>query len=329
MPAPLTPDDFKNLIPNPNGGACDELRKGLLQVPQALWEQMSYMFNSDGTVSEAFATDMCTALGLINCAGGGGTSSSSTSSGSSTSSTTPIAPAPVYAVCGPPDGVGDSPNRFIEVNLATGAVSVIKTGTSYFYGLAEDPTTGILYGFVLNGANIDFVTVDKVTGNETVLGASIVFNAGPVGLTFNGSGVLYVTDQGIPAGSSANNGILKTVNKTNGALTTVGSYSSFFLNDICFAAGGALFGVGQQNTFSDMSLLSVNTTTGAVTNVINLNPALSATLREGALAYVNSILYFVLVNTIYQINTSTGAILAVSTFDNATQGRIRGMAKLQ
>lgn len=327
MASPLTPDDFKALIPNPNGGACDELRKSLLQFPQSFWTWYAYFYNADGTVSEAAAQDICAALSLIDCAGGGGTTGSSTSSGSSTSTTTPPATALVYAVCIGPSG-GATPTRFIELDLATGNVTVIKTGVSTFYCLAEDPTSGILYGYVLNGANIDFVSIDKVTGTETVIGASVTFTYGPVGLTFDSSGTLYVTDQASPT-TAATPGTLATVNLATGARTNVAATDlGAYLNDICFV-GSTMYATGQLGSFTDARLFTVNVATGVSSQAAVIDPPQTATIRDCVLAYVNSILYQVQINTTGQINTATGVIVNVSTFDNTANGRITGMAKLQ
>lgn len=316
MGLPVLPPDYCALVPNPSTPLCDSLKNVLLQQSQANCQNLSWMFNDDGTVSEEFATAICTALGLIDCSQAGTTSTTTGGTGTTTASTTTAATAIVYAVT--------DQMKFITVNLATGAVTVIKTGTSLFYGLAQDPTDGTLYGYVLNGSNIDFVSVDAVTGNETVLGASVSFASAPSGLTFKSDGTLYVEFGGTPI-SCATNGVLATVNKANGAKTAVGTHVSVYLSDICFV-GGTLYGVGQQACFGDKRLFSLNLGTGAATTIASLAPGEPEPTPEDSLVYINGILWKTEISQISQLNTGTGAVTQVATYDNAINGRIRGMA---
>ncbi len=316
MPVPQTPPDFLALVPNPAEPECDALRKALLELPQLIYLQQKYMYNDDGTLTTEYASDICTALGLIDCSAAGTTSTTTGGTGTTTGSTTTAATAIVYAVT--------STNKFITVNLATGAVTVIKTGTSTFYGIAQDPGTGIIYGYVLNGSDIDFVSVNAVTGNETVIGAAIVFASAPSGLTFKSDGTLYVEFGGTPS-SCATNGTLATVDKATGLKTSVGTHSSVYLSDICFA-GSTLYGVGQSGCFGDKRLFSINTTTAAATLIAILSPIETEPTAGDALVYINGILWKTLITQIAQLNTGTGAVTQVSPYDSTTNGRIVGLA---
>lgn len=316
---PLLPDDFRDLIPNANGDVCSEFNKALLQEPEAIWETANWAMNADGTMSTAFAEWVCAGLTAIGCSGGT-TSTTTGGTGSTTTSTTPAATALVWAVT--------DTQRFIQLDLATGTVSVIKTGTSTFLGLAEDPTDGTLYGYVANGGNKDFVSVNKVTGAETVIGASIANVANLKGLTFKSDGTLYAEVVAVTT-PCATTGTLYTVNKATGVVTSVGTHINTSLGDICFV-GSTLYGVGQASCFTDLKLFTLNLSTAASTVINALNPFENAGFfYEHSLAYVNSILWQTNISEIRQINVSTGDTVLIATYDNSTHGRIVGMAKNQ
>ncbi len=85
MASPVVPQDFLALLPNASNGVCNEMDKMTLQTPQTLLDLATYLFNEDGTVTTAFATDICSALVLIGCAGG---TTSTTTAGTGTTTTT-------------------------------------------------------------------------------------------------------------------------------------------------------------------------------------------------------------------------------------------------
>jgi hypothetical protein len=331
MSNPYTPDDWKVLIPNPSGSQCDEFKKVLLQFPEQFYLWYKWAFNSDGTYSTENATAICTALSAIGCSSGGSSSSTTTTSGTGSTTTTTTAPASavVWAITAD-NGGALTPNKFITVDLANGAVSVISTASSYFYCLGERPTTGVIYGYVLNGANIDFVSVNKVTGAETVIAASVAMPAAPQGMAFDSSGICYVTIETAGGGGGcAGNGAVYTVNLATGVPTSIGSHSSWGISEIAFI-GSTLYGIGQEACFTDKRICTINLSTGAVTTVAALDPSEPVPNSfEDKLAYVNSILYKVEISTISQINQSTGAVINVATFNNTLNGRIKGMALLQ
>jgi hypothetical protein len=66
--APVTPQDFLDNIPSPNDAMCDRIKKSLIDGPTDFYELVNWMFNSDGTISTAFAEAICLKLQAINCA---------------------------------------------------------------------------------------------------------------------------------------------------------------------------------------------------------------------------------------------------------------------
>jgi len=71
MPSPITPSQLQALIPTASGSTCDKLIRVLFTLPSRLVDWYQYVYNEDGTFTDAFKADLCS----INCAtvtGGGG-----------------------------------------------------------------------------------------------------------------------------------------------------------------------------------------------------------------------------------------------------------------
>ncbi len=112
--------------------------------------------------------------------------------------------------------------------------------------LAEDPTTGILYGVMApgfippSGTTRQLVTIDKRTGTATLVGplGATGFRFGIAEITFRSDGTLF--------GWSENSDDLVRINKSTGAATivadagisTFGSGMKFDANGILYLAGG-------------------------------------------------------------------------------------------
>lgn len=54
MASPVVPDDLKVLIPSPTSNLCEGFAKSLIGFPTKVWQLVKYMFNSDGTLTDAF-----------------------------------------------------------------------------------------------------------------------------------------------------------------------------------------------------------------------------------------------------------------------------------
>lgn len=66
--APITPNDFRDLIPGPTGSFCEKVVGGLLnRLSRLLYLLVSYMFKEDGTISDEFCADVASACeGVCN-----------------------------------------------------------------------------------------------------------------------------------------------------------------------------------------------------------------------------------------------------------------------
>jgi microcystin-dependent protein len=52
--APVTPADFKVIIPNPNSNLCGNFVATLIKLPTLAWQLVNYMLDGNGNVSQAF-----------------------------------------------------------------------------------------------------------------------------------------------------------------------------------------------------------------------------------------------------------------------------------
>lgn len=69
MPAPNPPNDFKNAIPSASGSFCEKFLS-VFRLPQLVYNLVAYIWNEDGSFTDAFKTDIC-ALGCKTGADGG------------------------------------------------------------------------------------------------------------------------------------------------------------------------------------------------------------------------------------------------------------------
>ena len=59
MASPIRPSDIKDTLPTTDGSACARLKKVIVDFPRRVYEWFSYIYNEDGTFTEAFKTDFC------------------------------------------------------------------------------------------------------------------------------------------------------------------------------------------------------------------------------------------------------------------------------
>jgi hypothetical protein len=180
-------------------------------------------------------------------------------------------------------------------------------------GLAFDPTTNLLYGITSNnspniprhlvtinpatalatdigalgigGADIAFdaagnlymtsgnatnlYSVNKATGAATVIGATGTGDSGS-GLAINAGGTAFFAGNG-------DHGALATLNLATGAATLgatlTGAPNNGGIDSMKFSSTGVLFGVDNNNSPVN-NLVTINTATGAVTNIGALPPSI-------------------------------------------------------
>jgi hypothetical protein len=216
-------------------------------------------------------------------------------------------------------GANDADTQLYSIDPATGAGTPIGDIGNAVTGLAEDPTTGVLYGVTSNRANAPkmLITINKSTGAGTVVG--------PLGqiiadISFNSSGQLYGWAEGPDR--------LASIDKTTGAATPIGTTNydtygdgeSFDKNDVLFdmsqgdQADGAFPSAG--------ALWTVDTNTSVPTTVASLSgspypPGTEAAIGAASFACDRTTLYAVDNNFgspptyLIKVNTSTGAITTV------------------
>lgn len=188
------------------------------------------------------------------------------------------------------------------VDVATGATSFVGDTGVVLTDIAFSPT-GDLYGISFS----ELYRVNSSTGATTLVG-----NLGPVSgyanaLVFGANGTLYM------AGSS-----LYTVDTLTGAATSVGAIGHQSGGDLAFI-GGTLYMASTDN-----QLIEVNQGTGLGTVIGNLGVG----SMFGLATPDNAHLYGVAGQSVYLVDTATGAATFQSTFAPSLSGGAFGLAFL-
>lgn len=143
----------------------------------------------------------------------------------------------------------------VRMDLATGVGTTIGTGIGFtdVDGLAFDGS-GNLWG--VNDSTNQLLRIDITTGVGTAVGGSFGSGYNDMGLAFAGDGTLYMS-----AENGSGVGRLYAVDTGTGVATLIGNTGSVRLRSLGFS-GATLYGWSNIDT-----LVSVNTTTGAVTTI--------------------------------------------------------------
>ena len=157
-----------------------------------------------------------------------------------------------------------SPNSIITINKTTGAGTLLgATGLASPVADLTFTSNGTLYGWSEDGD--DLVTINLTTGVATVVADSTLGTFGS-GLAASSTNVLFFT------GDGATGAALSTVNRTTGLATVVatmtGPAGGSAINALAFG-GNTLYGSRSANSGvgSATTLISINTTTGAITSL--------------------------------------------------------------
>lgn len=165
-------------------------------------------------------------------------------------------------------------NSLITIDLATGAGTLVgPNGLGPVADIAFD-AAGTLYGWAERGQD-DLVTLDLTTGAASVV-ADSGLDTRASGLAFDASGTLWFAGQA----DSGSSGVLHTIDPATGLSTgtlplpSVGRLGALAFDDngTLFAADGAINGT----PIGTLSLLTIDTTTGAITTVGSTVPGLDA-----------------------------------------------------
>jgi uncharacterized repeat protein (TIGR01451 family) len=166
----------------------------------------------------------------------------------------PAATPPVlYAVTGAGGGTGctGSASSLYTIDSTTAAATLVgpimigTTQVNHVVGLAVDPTTGTLYGF-MNGQAADctdfgqgtLLTIDKATGAATVVGSTGAAAIQSPGMTFDPFGTLYAWGECCNTVGDD----LTVVDTTTGTTSKVGECScSTFATGIASNSNGVMY----------------------------------------------------------------------------------------
>lgn len=163
------------------------------------------------------------------------------------------------------DGAGGNPSNLYILSPTTGAiVSTIGPIGFAVTGLAVHPTTGVLYGATASRSPVapgNLITINKTTGQGTVVGPFDIFGSSMADLTFTGDGTLY-------GWLAPGDDDLHTIDLTTGQATVVGdSGLSTFGSGLAANAANTIFFAGSGDSGE---LRTIDRTTGLPTTVATL-----------------------------------------------------------
>jgi hypothetical protein len=203
-------------------------------------------------------------------------------------------------------------SQLYSIDPATGAGTPIGDIGNAVTGLAEDPTTGVLYGVTSNETTTPntLITINKSTGAGTIVGplGKIVAD-----ISFNSSGQLF--------GWSEDDDGLVTIDKTTGTATVVGATGLGTRGDgLSFDKNDVLFDMSKND---NGALWTVDTSTGVPTTVATLNggPDTGNPINSASFGCDRTTLYAVDGGGnessgtwfLVTVNTSTGAVTTIGT----------------
>lgn len=176
----------------------------------------------------------------------------------------------------------NSPGSLITINKATGQGTLVGSYAAGGESMADITFTsdGTLYGWLEPGTD-DLNTINLATGAATDVGNAGLSTFGS-GLAANSANVLYYAGSG-------SDGMLRTVSRATGLTTDVavltgGPATSSSIAALAFSPTGTLYGVYLDETTKASQLLTINTTTAAITLLGPSITALDAIAFDGGAA---------------------------------------------
>lgn len=194
-------------------------------------------------------------------------------------------------------------NQLITVDTTTGA------------GALVGPLTGNVAPFGLAGFNNQLYTFDSTADvirqiNSGTGGTAATYNIGmgavlgQGGLAFQSSTVGFITSALDPTTFDYSNNLYR-FNLATGTSMLV-THTADTLSAIAFSQTGTLYGLGQL----DGNLYTIDTTTGAMTNVGNVGVSIGSTVNSLGFS-AGGTLFATIDDALYSLNTTTGAATAI------------------
>jgi hypothetical protein len=210
------------------------------------------------------------------------------------------------AIAGPVLWIDDSSGNIGTVDVATGVATKIGNAGVLLTDIAFDPS-GNLWGVSFT----NLYSINKSTGTAT--------NVGALGAGINGNNALVFSSTGILYSASSTNKNLYTINTSTGAATSLGqiNMNNNSSGDLAFN-GGSLY-------LSNMNDQLVKIDLSNLANSVELGD-LGYSLVYGLATAGNSVLYGVSGNTVFSVNTTTGAGTFVINYSGGGMGQAYGSA---
>jgi hypothetical protein len=176
-----------------------------------------------------------------------------------------------------------SPGSLITINKTTGAGTLVGSFGSANQTMADLTFTsdGTLYGW-LEPSTDDLHTINLTTGAPT--------DTGDAGLSTYGAGLAAGPGDVLYFAGSGGSGPLRTINRTTGAPTTIATLTGSpapageSIAALAFNSTGTLYGVHIDTgpALKPTHLITINTTTGAITDLGSSVNQLDAIVFDGA-----------------------------------------------
>jgi hypothetical protein len=176
---------------------------------------------------------------------------------------------------------GSSNSNLVTINTTTGAATVVGSlGNSIAaQGIAYNSATNTLYAYSKIPASTSFpeglYTLNTTTGAASIVGSGSMlgFTSSGDGLAVDSSGRVYLAPGGASGGSGQPHANLYTINSTTGLASQGPSFSGAPLANsqmkaMSFDSSGNMYGLDfiPGGAFTT-DLVSINPTTGAITNI--------------------------------------------------------------
>jgi hypothetical protein len=205
-------------------------------------------------------------------------------------------------------GLGEGP---VTINLETNEITLIQqVGNNIIWMTGGDMVQDTWYAASYDGTNSKLYTIDKTTGNYSIVG--------PMGVSVTGLAFDIGTNTMYASSTSGNTSYLHTVNLLTGATNLIGQITNGIIIGIASGSQGNIFGI----KISDYSLYSISASTGNGTLIGSLGIGINFA-QDLAYDRDNDILYGTLYNNnggLYTINTETGAATLVYSFPDQIAG---------
>lgn len=219
------------------------------------------------------------------------------------------------SVCVTPTLVAiNATGEYYRVNTSTGAATMVGSlGFGNVYSLARGPTGLFTVESDTAQAMLRIIAIDPLTGTGTA-GASLSSNT----LNFRG---FAISDAGVAFGLENISNDLYSIDLVTGVAAAIGDSGANEVQALDFTSDGTLYGWNAVNGLAlNAGLVTLNTTTGASTDVSALNGGTTSAASALATAPGETSLYLATGTELFSVARATGAFTLIGAHGIGTGG---------